>query len=186
MDDPQIIELYWARSEQAISETSAKYGTFLWRIARNILESHDDADECVNDTYLRAWNAIPPSRPSAFRAWLGRITRNLSLDRWNQSRAQKRGGSSMDVLLGELSECVPAPGRTEQHLEDQALADALNAFLGTLSRESRVIFLRRYWCGDRLEVIAAGMNCSAGKVKSSLFRTRSKLRAYLQKEGIEL
>lgn len=172
MDDPQIIELYWARSEQAISETSAKYGAFLWRIARNILESHDDADECVNDTYLRAW--------------LGRITRNLSLDRWNQARAQKRGGSSMELLLGELSECVPAPGRTEQRLEDQALADALNAFLGTLSRESRVIFLRRYWYGDRLEVIAAGMNCSAGKVKSSLFRIRSKLRAYLQKEGIDL
>lgn len=172
MDDPQIIELYWARSEQAISETSAKYGAFLWRIARNILESHDDADECVNDTYLRAW--------------LGRITRNLSLDRWNQARAQKRGGSSMELLLGELSECVPAPGRTEQRLEDQALADSLNAFLGTLSRESRVIFLRRYWYGDRLEVITAGMNCSAGKVKSSLFRTRSKLRAYLQKEGIDL
>lgn len=184
MEDLQIIQLFWERSEQAISETATKYGVFLWRIARNILGSHDDADECVNDTYLRAWNAIPPSRPSVLRAWLGRITRNLSLDRWNQSRAQKRGGSAVDVLLGELSECVPSPHRTEQHLEDQALADALSAFLRTLPRENRVIFLRRYWYGDRLEVIAAGMDCSAGKVKSSLFRTRKKLLAYLEKEGI--
>lgn len=186
MEDREIIDLYWQRDQQAIHETSGKYGGFLWNIAWNILRSHGDAEECVNDTYLRTWNAIPPARPTAFRAWLGRITRNLSLDRWNQARAQKRGGSSMELLLGELSECVPAPGRTEQRLEDQALADVLNAFLGTLSRENRVIFLRRYWYGDRLEVIAAGMNCSAGKVKSSLFRTRSKLRAYLQKEGIAL
>lgn len=186
MDDPQIIELYWARSEQAISETSAKYGAFLWRIARNILESHDDADECVNDTYLRAWNAIPPSRPSAFRAWLGRIVRNLSLDRWKQSRTAKRGGDGMEVLLGELDDCVPEPHGTEKTMEDQEIASLISAFLRRQSPESRIIFLRRYWYGQSVADIAAGMNCGEGKVKSSLFRTRKALRTYLEQEEVFL
>lgn len=186
MDDPQIIELYWARSEQAISETSAKYGAFLWRIARNILESHDDADECVNDTYLRAWNAIPPSRPSAFRAWLGRIVRNLSLDRWKQSRTAKRGGDGMEVLFGELDDCVPEPHGTEKTMEDQEIASLISAFLRRQSPESRIIFLRRYWYGQSVADIAAGMNCGEGKVKSSLFRTRKALRTYLEQEEVFL
>lgn len=186
MEDPQIIELYWARSEQAISETSAKYGAFLWRIARNILESHDDADECVNDTYLRAWNAIPPSRPSAFRAWLGRIVRNLSLDRWKQSRTAKRGGDGMEVLLGELDDCVPEPHGTEKTMEDQEIASLISAFLRRQSPESRIIFLRRYWYGQSVADIAAGMNCGEGKVKSSLFRTRKALRTYLEQEEVFL
>ena len=186
MEDSDIIQLYWDRSERAIAETSGKYGSFLWRIAWNILKSHGDAEECVNDPYLRTWNAIPPARPSAFRAWLGRITRNLSLDRWNQERAQKRGGDETTLLLGELESCVPSPHRTEQHLEDQALADLISAFLRTLPRESRVIFLRRYWYGESLEAIAAGLGCSGGKVKSSLFRTRGKLKAYLEEEGVAL
>lgn len=109
MEDSEIIQLYWDRSEQAIAETSGKYGPFLCRIAWNILRSHDDAEECVNDTYLRTWNAIPPARPGAFRTWLGRITRNLSLDRWNRERAQKRGGDETALLLGELESCVPSP-----------------------------------------------------------------------------
>ena len=186
MEDSDIIQLYWDRSERAIAETSGKYGSFLRRIAWNILHSHGDAEECVNDTYFRTWNAIPPARPAAFRAWLGRITRNLSLDRWNQERAQKRGGDETALLLGELNECMPAPHRTEQHLEDQALADLISAFLRTLPRENRVIFLRRYWYGESLETIASGLGCSSGKVKSSLFRTRGKLRTYLEREGVSL
>lgn len=106
MEDREIIDLYWQRDQQAIHETSGKYGGFLWNIAWNILRSHGDAEECVNDTYLRTWNAIPPARPTAFRAWLGRITRNLSLDRWKLGRALRRGQGA-EVLLGELDECSP-------------------------------------------------------------------------------
>ena len=109
MEDSDIIQLYWDRSERAIAETSGKYGSFLWRIAWNILKSHGDAEECVNDTYLRTWNAIPPARPSAFRAWLGRITRNLSLDRWNQERAQKRGGDETRCCWGSWRAVSPPP-----------------------------------------------------------------------------
>ena len=113
MEDTEIIDLYWQRDQRAIDETHGKYGGFLAGIAWNILRSHSDAEECVNDTYLRTWNAIPPARPSAFRAWLGRIVRNLSLDRWKQSRTAKRGGDGMEVLLGELDDCVPEPHGTE-------------------------------------------------------------------------
>lgn len=186
MEDSAIIDLYWQRDQSAISETDVKYGSFLRNISWNILRSHGDAEECVNDTYLRTWNAIPPTRPSAFQAWLGRIARNLSLDRWKQSKAQKRGGDSMEILLGELDECVPAPRGTEQALEDQELADLISAFLQTLPAESRIIFLQRYWCGQDLDDIARKLDCGQGKVKSSLFRTRKALRAYLRQEGVAI
>ena len=185
-EDEAIIELYWQRDQQAIQETAGKYGTFLHSIAWNILRSHGDAEECVNDTYLRTWNAIPPARPSAFRAWLGRITRNLSLDRWKQSRAEKRGGDGMEVLLGELDQCVPAPHGTEQALEDQEIAALISRFLRELPKDSRVMFLRRYWYGEDIADIAQTLNCGQGKVKSSLFRTRKALRSYLEKEGVAL
>ena len=186
IDDEKIIDLFFERSEQGIRELDNKYGAVCHNLSYNIVNNRQDAEECVNDTYFRTWNAIPPARPAAFRAWLGRITRNLSLDRWNQERAQKRGGDETALLLGELNECIPAPHRTEQHLEDQALADLISAFLRTLPRENRVIFLRRYWYGESLEAIASGLGCSIGKVKSSLFRTRGKLRTYLEREGVSL
>lgn len=186
MEDQKIIDLYWERDQRAIDETSEKYGAFLLNIAWNVLRSHGDAEECVNDTYLRTWNSIPPARPTAFRAWLGRITRNLSLDRWKQARAAKRGGDDMEVLLGELDSCVPAPHSTEKVLEDQAIAAIIGTFLRTLSAENRIMFLRRYWYGDALADIARHMNCSEGKVKSSLFRTRCALRTHLEQEGVSL
>ena len=186
MEDCDIIELYWQRDQGAIQETADKYGGYLWNITWNILRCHGDAEECVNDTYLRTWNAIPPARPSAFRAWLGRIARNLSLDRWKQLRTQKRGGDTTEILLGELDDCVPAPHGTEKALEDRETAALISAFLRGLSRENRVMFLRRYWYGQDLETIAAGLGCSQGKVKSALFRTRKALRAYLEKEGVSL
>lgn len=186
MEDSQIVELYWARSEQAITETSDKYGGYLRNISWNILRSHGDAEECVNDTYLRTWNAIPPARPSALRVWLGRIARNLSLDRWKQSRAQKRGGDEAALLLGELDTCIPAPHGTEKAMEDQEIAALISLFLRNLSPETRKIFLRRYWYGEDLTTIAACLGCSQGKVKSSLFRTRKALRAYLEKEEVLL
>lgn len=186
MEDGQIIDLYWQRDQQAIEETSNKYGPFLYGLSWNILRSRPDAEECVNDTYLRTWNAIPPARPGAFQSWLGRITRNLSLDRWKLSRAQKRGGEEMELLLGELDVCVPAPHQTERHLEDQEIAALISVFLRKLPRERRVIFLRRYWYGDDIDAIAKKLGCSQGKVKSALFRTRNALRAYLEDEGVSL
>lgn len=186
MEDSAIIDLYWNRDQQAVSETAQKYGPFLWGISWNILRSRGDTEECVNDAYLRAWNAIPPARPTAFRAWLGRIVRNLSLDRWKQGRAQKRGGDGMELLLGELDECIPSPRRMEKQLEDQEAASLISAFLRELPQESRIIFLRRYWYGDDLTEIAAARGCGLGKVKSSLFRTRRALRERLEREGVSL
>ena len=186
MEDHAIIELYWQRQETAIQETAVKYGTFLSGLSWNILRSHSDAEECVNDTYLRAWNAIPPQRPSAFKLWLGRITRNLSLDRWRRAKAEKRGGDEMEVLLGELDVCVPAPQGVEKQLEDQEIAAVISAFLRTLSAQNRIMFLRRYWYGQSIAEIAAALHCGEGKVKSSLFRSRAALRETLEKEGIAL
>ena len=186
MEDAQIIELYWQRDQTAIEETAGKYGPFLRDVSWNILCSDPDAEECVNDTYLRTWNAIPPARPTAFRAWLGRIARNLSLDRWKQAQAEKRGGGAMELLLGELDQCVPAPHGTEQAVEDQELAALISRFLRGLSKDSRIMFLRRYWYGEDVADIARKLGCNQGKVKSSLFRTRKALRAYLEKEGVAL
>ena len=185
MEDGQIIDLYWNRDQRAIRETEGKYGKLLSGIAWNLLHSREDTEECVNDTYLRAWEAIPPSRPGAFRTWLGQITRNLSLDRWKSRRAEKRGGGA-EVLLGELEDCVPVSRGPEQTLEDQALAELLNAFLRGLSREGRAIFLRRYWYGQGVAEIAKALGCGEGKVKSSLFRSRRALRDYLEGEGVAL
>lgn len=186
MEDSAIIDLYWNREQRAVEETAEKYGSFLHSLAWNILHSRDDAEECVNDTYLRAWNAIPPARPAALRAWLGRIARNLSLDRWKTARTQKRGGGAAEVLLGELDDCVPAPHSVERHLEDQEIAALISTFLRHLPTENRVVFLQRYWYGQDLADIAAEQRCGVGKVKSSLFRTRKALRNYLEKEGIAL
>ena len=175
MEDAEIIDLYWRRDQRAIDETHGKYGGFLTGIAWNILRSHGDAEECVNDTYLRTWNAIPPARPSAFRAWLGRIVRNLSLDRWKQNRTAKRGGDGMEV-----------PHGTEKALEDQEIAALISDFLRRLSKEHRTIFLRRYWYGQSVAEIAEALGCGQGKVKSALFRTRKALRAYLEQEEVLL
>lgn len=186
MEDTQIIDLYWARDQRAIGETAEKYGGFLHGIAWNILRSHGDAEECVNDTYLRTWNAIPPARPAAFRVWLSRVTRNLSLDRWKQARTQKRGGDDIELLLGELDACVPAPHGTEKVLEDQEIAGLISEFLRELPKESRDIFLRRYWYGDSVADIALRLRCGQSKVKSTLFRTRKALRTYLEREEVFL
>ena len=166
MEDAEIIDLYWARDQRAIDETHGKYGGFLAGIAWNILRSHGDAEECVNDTYLRTWNAIPPARPSAFRAW--------------------RGGDGMEVLLGELGDCVPTPRGTEKALEDQEIAALISDFLRRLSKEHRAIFLRRYWYGQSVAEIAEALGCGQGKVKSALFRTRKALRTYLEQEEVLL
>ena len=183
MDDTQIIDLYWDRDQGAITATAGKYGSFLHALSWNILRSHHDAEECVNDTYFRAWNAIPPERPGALRAWLGRITRNLSLDRWKAGRTQSRG-AGMETLLGELDECIPDHRGPEQAAEERVLAECVSAFLRGQTADNRYIFLRRYWYGEDIAAIAKRLDCGESRVKSALFRTRKALRAPAKKRPV--
>jgi RNA polymerase sigma-70 factor (ECF subfamily) len=186
MDDEMILDLYWARSESAISETAKKYGSYCIRIAANILRNNEDAEECVNDTYHKAWDAIPPQRPSNFRAFLGRITRNLSLNRYKEQKTQKRGGDNIALIYSELEECIPSNSSVETEYESGIIVEAINSFLLTLDKDSRIIFVRRYWHAEPIQAIAACFRMSDSKVKSMLFRTRKKLRAYLENEGVIL
>lgn len=180
MDDELIIDLFWKRSETAISETERKYGSYCRSIAYGILSDRQDTEECVNDTWLRAWDAIPPQRPSKLSAFLGRITRNLSLDRYDYNHAAKRS-HPMDQLLSELDECI-ADQRDDYAQKE--LTDILNQFLRSLDREKRNLFLRRYWYCESIETLAKRYGLSESAVKSSLFRVRNKLKAYLEKEGV--
>ena len=184
LEDSKIIDLYWARKEQALAETDAKYGSYCRTIARNILRNFEDTEECVSDTWLHAWNSMPPQRPGILSAFLGRITRNLSFDRCKYQQAAKRGGGALPLALDELSECVPAPGRVEHALEERELADSIDRFLRTLPERECSIFLRRYWYVDPVQLIAARYEIKENTVKSILFRTREKLRRYLLEEGI--
>lgn len=186
MDENQIIDLYFARSEQAISETDLKYGKYCRQLAYNILYDHQDSEECVNDTYLKAWSVIPPKRPTPLKVFLGRITRNLALDRWDRKHAAKRGGGEIAVSLEELHDCIPSPNGTEQALDNKELIRVLNAFLGRLPVQSRKVFLRRYWNLSPIKEIAAYYGLSESKVKMLLMRTRNTLRDYLEQEGVAL
>ncbi len=186
MEEQQIIDLYFARSEQAIAETDRKYGKYCRQVAYNILYSHPDSEECVNDTYLKTWNAIPPKRPNLLKVFLGKITRNLALDRWDWNHATKRGGGELAVSLEELGECVPSPTGTEEIIENKELIRVLNTFLGKLPAESRKVFLRRYWNLSPIKEIAAYYGLSESKVKMLLMRTRNALKDYLEQEGIGL
>lgn len=186
MNDQRIIELYWARDPRAIGETDRKYGPYCLTIAANVLHDRQDSEECVNDTWHRAWNAMPPQRPNLLRAFLGTITRNLALQRWQKQTAYKRGGGQTALALEELAQCVPDPVTVEKVVEDQELTAALEAFLDSLPREARAIFLRRYWYLEPVKTVAKGLGLSESKVKMSLMRSRQKLKAHLEKEGIDL
>lgn len=186
MEDERIVELYWARSEKAISETADKYGRYCYSIAYNILHSREDSEECVNDTYLKAWNAMPEERPRRLAAFLGRITRNLSLNRLEKYEAKKRGAGQVPLALEELQECVPSADNTEQIVDDMALADLLNRFLASSGAEKRKIFMRRYWYLSSVAEIAKAYGISESKVKMSLLRSREELKRYLEKEGVAL
>jgi len=183
MDDTRIIDLYWMRSESAISETAKKYGSYCRSIAFRILHNDQDSEECVNDTWLGAWNAIPPKRPAVLSTFLGRITRNLSLNRWKQYSAEKRGSGEMTVALEELKESVPAPDGVAA-LDDMVLTESINRFVGALPPEQRKIFVQRYWYLCSIREIANNCGVSANKVKVTLFRTRQALREVLLKEGV--
>ncbi len=186
MDDKQILELYNERSEAAISETAKKYGKYCHYIAYNILYNLQDSEKCVNDTYLRAWQTIPPQYPSKLSTYLGKITRSLALNRYKFYNTQKRGEGQTTFVLDELLECVPATDSTEQEVGEKILVEVLNRFLGGLPEEKMKIFMRRYWYMSPIKEIANDFAMSESKVKMVLSRSRSKLKQILEKEGIVL
>lgn len=185
MEDARIVEMYFDRNETAIEETQKKYGRYCHYIAYNILHSDPDAEECVNDTYLRAWEAMPPHKPGRLSVFLGKITRNLALNRYAYDHAKKRS-DGIDVALDEIAEVLADPESETDEEESLRLRDALNSFMETLPEDTRVIFVRRYWYMCRVAQIAADLGTSENRVKVTLHRTREKLKAYLEKEGIVL
>ena len=185
MNDTEIVELYWNRKERAVEETAKKYGSYCYAIAYNILSNHEDSEESVNDTYIEAWNAMPPHRPLILSSFLGKITRRLAIDKWRSEHAQKRGGGELTDVLDELAECVAYEDSAERHLEKQMLSQAINDFLKTLSETERKIFVCRYFYMESVEAVCKRFGYSVSKVKSTLFRVREKLRIYLQKEGFQ-
>ncbi|WP_310601512.1 RNA polymerase sigma factor [Anaerosporobacter sp.] len=186
MDDGQIIDLYWARSETALTETASKYNNYCHAIAYSILHNHEDSEECVNDTYMRAWDAIPPQRPNCLSAFLGKITRNLSLNRYEKYNAKKRGSGQIPLALDELQDCIPATDSVEQTIEESALIDIFNLFLSSLPTDTRKVFMRRYWYFSSIKEIAKEYRFSESKVKMMLLRARNELKEILEKEGVTL
>lgn len=183
MTDEQIIELYFNRSERAIRETDRQYGTMFFRIACNVLANREDAEECVNDTYLKAWETIPPTRPRQLGVFLSKITRRISIDRWRSRNAAKRGGGELTLAIEELDWALASDENLEEAYVQKELTGLLNAFLAGLSDRERDVFICRYWYLDSIREIAGAFGYSQGKVKSMLMRTRNKLRTYLIAEG---
>lgn len=184
MEDQTIIELFFARSEDAIRMSETAYGAYCHTIARSILGNDEDAKEVVSDAYLGAWESIPPTKPNSLKAYLGKLTRNAAIHRLEKERAEKRGGGEVPLLLSELEECVAAEDSTEGSLEASLLTDALNRFLERIGKEKRILFLRRYWYNQSVAEIALGMGISEAKVKTTLHRIRTELKLFLIKEGI--
>lgn len=183
MEDQRIIALYYDRDEGAIAATREKYGSYCAAVAGHILDSAQDVEEVLNDTWLRTWNSIPPGKPENLKLYLARIARNLAFDRFRSQSREKRGGSQTVLALEELSQCIPSSSQPGDQLEAEELSAAVNAFLATLPRRDRVIFLRRYFYTQSFEEIAAGCGISHGAVRTALSRTRKKLKHYLIKEG---
>lgn len=186
MQDQQIVTLYWQRSEEAIRCSADKYGPYCRTVARNFLPDPRDQEECVSETWIRAWNAMPPHRPNRLRLFLGKLTRCAACDALRAGTAQKRGGGAYTAALEELEECVPAAGSADQAALDRELEELVNRFLRGLPERECSVFLRRYWYVEPLETIAARYGMKVNTVKTSLRRTRERLRAYLEKEGILL
>jgi RNA polymerase sigma-70 factor (ECF subfamily) len=181
MDDQVIIELYWNRDENAILHTQRKYGASCQTIASNILGNPQDAEECVNDAYLKVWNSIPPERPQSLFAFLSKIVRNVSLDRHRFNSAEKRNHRA-DVMLSELEECLADDSLAQ--VSEEGVVEALNRFLKTLDRETRLLFVRRYWYMDSNQKLAKTFSMSENVVRQRLYRTREKLKKFLEEEGI--
>ena len=186
MTDSQIVQLYWNRDERAIPATAEVYGGYCFAIAHNILSSAQDAEECVNDTWLHTWNAIPPQRPSVLSSFLGRITRNLALHIFRREHAEKRGGGETALVFEELSECVSGRDRIEQAIDEKELQRAINDFLSALPVKKRKIFVRRYWYAESVAQIAARMDMTENRVSVILHRLRAALRSFLEERGFDV
>ncbi len=186
MEDQKIVQLYRDRDEGAIPATAAKYGGYCTSIAQNILNDEQDTEECVNDTWLAAWNAMPPHRPARLSAFLGKLTRNLSFNRYQARRADKRGGGQLPLVLDELGECVSGREDVEGAVDRKELAQAIGQFLSTLPPRSQDLFVRRYWYADSIAAIAQRYGRTEGSVAMDLSRTRSKLKTYLTERGFDL
>ena len=183
MEDAHIVELFWSRSENAISETSAKYGDYCHSIAYSILADNEDADESVNDTYFDAWNTMPPHRPTILSTFLGKITRRIAIDKWRGRTAEKRGGCEITLALDELSECIPSRYSVETEIEMADLGKIIDNYVMSLPLMQRRVFICRYWYLDSISAIAKQFGFSQSKVKMMLHRQRSKLLAILEKEA---
>ena len=183
LEDSKIIALFFERSEQAIRELDDKYGPAVRKTAANILADRLDVEECVNDTWLRAWNSIPPHAPDPLAGYVCRIARNLAVNRYHAARAQKRGGG-YELILDEMQECVPSGVDIETEYDAKELSAAINRFLSGLSREDRFLFVRRYWYADPVSDIAAMTHGTSHRISVRLFRTRKKLNRYLRQEGL--
>ena len=184
MEDKQIVDLYWQRSEQAIPETAAKYGSYCRTIAYNILSDAQDAEECVNDTYLKAWNSMPTNRPSRLAPYLGKLSRWISLTRLRERGALRRGGGEVSLVLNELSEAVPSGEDLQKTLELRELSDAVRRFLAGIDETEAQVFLARCWYMAGVKAIAEKFGFTPGKVSTTLHRTRRKLQNYLKEEGL--
>ena len=184
LNDLQIVDLYWQRNADAIDCTAQKYGNYCLSVAKSILCNFQDAEECVNDTWVGAWNAMPDNRPSNLRIFLGPITRRLACSRIRMDYAQKRGKGQIPLILEELEACMPTSPSAAQVVEARELERIINAFLHTLPRQECNIFLRRYWFAESIGQISRRYGCNPNTIKSSLYRSRRKLRAFLEKEGL--
>ena len=184
MDDEAILALYRQRQSSAITETDAKYGRLCFSVANNILNNREDSEECVNDTWLHAWNAIPPEWPKKLSAWLSRVTRNLAVSRFRAEHAAKRGGDELPLILDELAECVPGGTDPQQVLEQKELSDAVSRFLARLKPLDRDVFVARYFFAASHMELSTRTGWSVGKVKTVLHRTRLKLQKHLKEEGL--
>lgn len=186
MSDQEIIALYFARSEKAIAKTAEKYGKYCYTIAYHILKNHEDSEECVNDTYLKIWNHIPPARPFRFCAYLGKITRNLALRLYETYNAEKRGGGEITLVLEELEDCIVSEHTIDNALTDKEIMSVLNRFLADLPIQTRKIFMRRYWYLSSVREIARDFHMTENHIRTILFRARQKLKIMLEQEDIFL
>jgi len=183
LEDHQIIDLYWRRSPDAIDQTAGKYGAYCFAIAENILHSPEDSEECVNDTWFHAWNAMPPQRPNVLRLFLAKLTRGLAFDRYRAQKAEKRGGGEMSLVLDELAECLSGGTSAEDAYEGKELGQCIRRFVGELPQRDGNVFVRRYFFTEPVAVIAKRYGLTENHVMVLLSRTRKKLKAHLQKEG---
>ena len=184
MEDSEIIKLYWNRNQNAVKETEKEYGAYCFSIAENILHNQQDSEECVSDTWLRAWQSIPPQKPTRLKLFLAKITRNLAFDMYRQKTADKRGGGEFSAVLDELAECVAGSDDVEKAFEAKTLRQSLNAFLKNLPQRDRQLFVRRYFYAESVKSIAEEFSMNSNHVSVILRRVRKKLRIYLEQEEL--